>query len=44
MDYAHPVSAKLTPEGQEAIKRSLSNAITEMRRLAKECKQEGEGV
>ena len=31
-------------QGQEAIKRSLSNAITEKRRLAKKCKQEGEGL
>ena len=27
-------------EGQEAIERSLSNAATEKRRLAKKCKQE----
>ena len=31
-------------EGQEAIKRSLSNAFTEKRRLAKKYKQEGEGL
>ena len=35
--------SKMDTEGQEAIKRSLSNAITEKRRLAKKCKQEGEG-
>ena len=29
-------------EGQEAIKRSFSNAHTERRRLPKKCKQEGE--
>ena len=35
--------SKMDTEGQEAIKRSLSNAIKEKRRLAKKCKQEGEG-
>ena len=35
---------KMDTDGQEAIKRSLSNAITEKGRLAKKCKQEGEGL
>ena len=34
--------SKMDTEGQEAIKRTLSNAITEKERLAKKCKQEGE--
>ena len=36
--------SKMDTEGQEAIKRSLSYAIAEKMRLAKKCKQEGEGV
>ena len=44
MEYPHLYSAKWTTEGQEAFKRSLSNAITEKRRMAKKCKQEGEGL
>ena len=39
-----PGFRKMDTEGQEAIKRSLSNAITEKRRLAKKCEQEGEGL
>ena len=39
-----PGFSKMDTEGQEAIKRSLSNAITEKRRLAKKCSQEGEGL
>ena len=39
-----PGFSKMDTERQEAIKRSLSNAITEKRRLAKKCKQEGEGL
>ena len=39
-----PGFGKMDTKGQEAIKRSLSNAITEKRRLAKKCKQEGEGL
>ena len=39
-----PGFSKMDTEGQEAIKRSLSNAITEKRRLAKKCKHEGEGL
>ena len=39
-----PVFSKMDTEGQEAIKRSLSNAITDKSRLAKTCKQEGEGL
>ena len=39
-----PGFSKMDTEGQEAIKRSLSNAITEKRQLAKKCKQEGEGL
>ena len=39
-----PGFSKMDTEGQEAIKRILSNAITEKRRLAKQCKQEGEGL
>ena len=39
-----PGSDKIDIEGQEAIKRSLSNVFTEKRRLAKKCKQEGEGM
>ena len=35
---------KWTPKVSEAIKRSVSNAITEKRLLAKKCKQEGEGL
>ena len=35
-----PGFSTMDTEGQEAIKRSLSNAITEKRRLAKKCKQE----
>ena len=35
---------KLDIQGQEAIKRSLTNAITEKRRLAQKCKQEGDGA
>ena len=37
-------SVTWTIEGQEAIKKSLSNAFTEKRRLAEKCKQEGEGL
>ena len=36
-----PGFTKMDTEDQEAIKRSLSNGITEKRRLAKKCKQEG---
>ena len=39
-----PGFSKMGTEGQEAIKRTLSNAITEKRRLAKKCKQEGQGL
>ena len=39
-----PGFSKMDTEGQEAIKRSLSNALTEKRRLAEKCKQEGEGL
>ena len=39
-----PGFSKMDTEGQEAIKRSLSNAIKEKRRLAKKCTQEGEGL
>ena len=35
-----PGYSSMDIEGQEAIKRSLSNAATEKRRLAKKCKQE----
>ena len=35
-----PGFSSMDIEGQEAIKRSLSNAATEKRRLAKKCKQE----
>ena len=35
-----PGCSSMDIEGQEAIKRSLSNAATEKRRLAKKCKQE----
>ena len=35
---------KMDTEGQEAIKRSLSNAIADKRRLTKKCKQEGEDL
>ena len=35
-----PGFSNMDTEGQEAIKRSLSHAITEKRRLAKKCKQE----
>ena len=38
-----PGFTKMDTEGKEAIKRSLPNAITEKRRLAKKCKQEGKG-
>ena len=37
-------SSKVDIEGQDAIQRSLSKAFTEKRRLAKKCKQEGEGL
>ena len=37
-----PGFSSMEIEGQEAIKRSLSNAATEKRRLAKKCKQEGD--
>ena len=37
-----PGFSSMDIEGQEAIKRSLSNAATEKRRLAKKCKQEGD--
>ena len=43
IEYAY-LDSKMDTEGQEAIKRSLSNAITEKMRLAKKCKQEGEGL
>ena len=39
-----PGFGKMDTEGQEAIKRGLSNAITEKRRWAKKCKQEGDGL
>ena len=39
-----PGFSKMNTEGQEAIKRSLSNAMTEKRRLVKKCKKEGEGL
>ena len=39
-----PGFSRMDTEGQEAIKRSLSNGITEKGRLAKKCKQEGEGL
>ena len=35
-----PGFSSMNTEGQEAIKRSLSNAATEKRRLAEKCKQE----
>ena len=35
-----PGFSSMDIEGQEATKRSLSNAATEKRRLAKKCKQE----
>ena len=35
-----PGYSSMDTEGQEVIKRSLSNAATEKRRLAKKCKQE----
>ena len=35
-----PGFSSMDIEGQEAIKRSLSNAATEQRRLEKKCKQE----
>ena len=39
-----PGFSKVDTEGQEATKRSLPNTMTEKRRLAKKCKQEGGGL